>query len=94
MVWRILLFVLSVTTIATNHVLVILDNANILDTHSQFLELLRAKYNVELSYVFGKEKIELKNYDQFRYQHIIVMCTSETCKHCLYHREQKPNQNQ
>lgn len=35
--------------------------------------MLKSSHNVEFAYTFGKTKIELKNYDRFKYQHVIVM---------------------
>lgn len=75
------LLVLSflVLLVVSDKILVILDNKQLEDTHSQFFELLKGEKNhqVEIAYSFGRSNIELKYYDRFRYDHIIVMCTSD-----------------
>ena len=38
--------------------------------------MLQKHHSLNVEYSFRKEKIELKNYDRFIYDHIIVMCTS------------------
>jgi hypothetical protein len=37
---------------------------------------LKKEGELEIAYSFGKNKIELNYYDRFRYEHIVVMCTS------------------
>lgn len=38
--------------------------------------MLKSAHNVEIAYSFSKSKIELKTYDRFKYDHVIVMCLS------------------
>ena len=64
---------------ATDKILVILDNADIVKTHSKFFTMLQVSHSVEVVYSFGTEKIKLKNYDRFKYDHVIVMCLSSKC---------------
>jgi hypothetical protein len=69
---------------ATDRILVIVDNADLIKTHSKFLSLLasprsnKTKDNeVEIAYTYQKgNPIQLKNYDRFKYDSIVVMCTS------------------
>lgn len=77
-----ILFCLLVTLLAADKILVVLDNKQLLETHSQFFTLLKetgSENEVEFAFSFGKDNIELKYYDKFRYDHIVVMCTSEKC---------------
>jgi hypothetical protein len=74
------IFLLSVLVLLVmgDKILVVLDNKNLEKTHSQFFDLLKQHSNqVEFAYSFGKNSIELKYYDRFRYEHIVVMCTSD-----------------
>ena len=57
-------------------ILVISDNADVSTTHSQFLSMLKKSHEVDIAYSFGSEKIELKKYDRFNYEHVIVMSLS------------------
>lgn len=77
-----LIFVLSLLSflVLSDKILVVLDNKNLEKTHSQFFSLLQqssASNQVEFAYSFGKTPIELKYYDRFKYDHIVVLCTSE-----------------
>ena len=38
--------------------------------------MLKSAHNFEIAYSFSKSKIELKTYDRFKYDHVIVMCLS------------------
>lgn len=77
--------ILAISFIAeADKILVIFDNAQLKTTHSKLLSLLanprsnKTKENeVEVAYSFGSGAIELKNFDRFRYDSIVVMCTSE-----------------
>lgn len=57
-------------------ILLISDSADIETTHSQFLNMLKNSHEVEVAFSFGKNKISLRNYDRFNYQHVIVMSLS------------------
>ena len=57
-------------------ILAVLDSKATEQTHFKFFEMLKNEGELELAYSFGKDKIELKYYDRFRYDHIIIMCTS------------------
>ena len=78
-------FILAISFVAqADKILVILDNAELKNTHSKFLSLLasprsnKTKENqVEIAFSFASTPIELKNFDRFRYDSIVVMCTSE-----------------
>lgn len=69
---------------AADRILVIVDNADLVKTHSRFISLLASPRNnktkdneVEIAYTYQKgNPIQLKNYDRFRYESIVVMCTS------------------
>ena len=61
---------------ACSRVLAILDSKALLNTHSEFFKLLSADNELEFAYSLGKNSIELKYFDRFRYEHIVVMCTS------------------
>lgn len=63
----------------TSRILVILDNKNLEQTHSEFFKLLAHNNELEFAYSFGKNNIELKYFDRFRYEHIVVMATSAKC---------------
>ena len=65
-----------VVSVCTDKILAILDNKVLEDTHGKFFEMLKKEGELEIAYSYGKNKIELKHYDKFRYDHIIVMCTS------------------
>lgn len=79
--------ILAINFIAqADKILVVLDNAELKNTHSRLLSLLasprsnKTKENdVEIAFSFGPKAIELKNYDRFKYDSIVVMCTSEKC---------------
>jgi hypothetical protein len=68
----------------TDRILVIFDNADLIKTHSKFISLLTSPRNnktkdneVEIAYTYQKgNPIQLKNYDRFKYESIVVMCTS------------------
>lgn len=72
------LLILALLTLLTScsKVLAILDSKTLLTTHSEFFKLLSKNNELEYAYSFGKNNIELKYFDRFRYEHIIVMCTS------------------
>lgn len=81
----ILSFIMALSFIAAaDKILVILDNADLANTHSRFISLLanprsnKTKDNeVEIAYTYQKTNpIQLKNYDRFKYDSIVVMCTS------------------
>lgn len=59
-----------------SRILAILDNKSLQNTHSLFFKLLEKDNELEFAYSFEKNNIELKYYDRFRYDHIVVMCTS------------------
>lgn len=59
-----------------DNILVVSDDANIGTSHSQFLSMLRKSHHVDIAYSFGSNKINIKNYDRFNYQHVIVMSLS------------------
>lgn len=73
-----LVAVLAMLLVASScsRILVILDNKSLKTTHSEFFELLERGNELEFAFSFEKHNIELKYYDRFRYDHIIVMCTS------------------
>lgn len=79
--------IIAVSFVAqTDKILVVLDNAQLQSTHSKLLSLLVSPRNnktkeneVEIAYSFGPQAIELKKYDRFKYDSIVVMCTSEKC---------------
>jgi hypothetical protein len=74
---KILLVILAAFTIVhSSKILAILDNKLIEETHWKFFDLLKKEGELEIAYSFGKDKIELKYYDRFRYDHIVVMSTS------------------
>lgn len=79
---KLLILSLLVLLAFGDKILVILDNKQLETSHSQFFELLKGegKHQVEIAHSFGKNNIELKYYDRFRYQHIVVMCTSDKGK--------------
>ena len=77
--------VMAISFIAvTDRILVIFDNADLIKTHSKFISLLTSPRNnktkdneVEIAYTYQKgNPIQLKNYDRFKYESIVVMCTS------------------
>jgi hypothetical protein len=75
---------MAVSFISTaDRILVIVDNADLVKTHSRFIFLLTSPHNnktdneVEIAYTYQKgNPIQLKNYDRFKYDSIVVMCTS------------------
>lgn len=77
-----LIFSLLLLCIICDRVLVVLDNRNLENTHSRFLDLLRnkGKNNVEIAYSFGSQAIQLKYYDQHKYEHIVILGTSDKGK--------------
>ena len=75
-IFTLLLISIILSSIAADKILAILDNKAIEDTHSSFFNMLRKEGDLEIAYSSGRSKIELKYYDKFRYDHIIVMCTS------------------
>jgi hypothetical protein len=56
--------------------LVVLDNKNLHGTHSQFFKKLEAYGTVEYAYSYEKE-IKLKYYDEYLYERLVLMCTSQ-----------------
>ena len=76
---KLLILSLLVLLAFGDKILVILDNKQLEQTHSQFFQLLKAegRHQVEIAHSFGRNNIELKYYDRFRYEHIVVMCTSD-----------------
>jgi hypothetical protein len=76
---KLILISLLVLLVVGDKILVVLDNKQLESTHSQFFDILRdsGSHEVEIAYSFGKSNIELKYYDRFRYEHIVVMCTSD-----------------
>ena len=92
--FRNLLVLAALLLLATcDNILVVLDNAELVNTHSQLLDMLKSSHNVEVRYNFDKEKISLKNYDRFKYQHVIVMSLSTKCKVVGNFRKHKSNKN-
>ncbi len=77
-----ILFTFLLMLVIGDKILVIVDNKQLEQTHSEFLELLKGQrgHEVEIAHSFGKNNIELKYYDRFRYDHIVVMCTSDKGK--------------
>jgi len=76
----IFLFSFLLFMVVSDKILVVLDSKNLEKTHSQFFDLLKKSgesNQVEFAYSFGKNSIELKYYDRFRYDHIVIMCTSD-----------------
>ncbi len=78
-------FLMAINFIATaDRILLIVDNADLINTHSRFISLLasprsnKTKDNeVEIALTYQKTSpIQLKNYDRFKYDSIVVMCTS------------------
>ena len=80
------LVILAIFIPASNcdNILVVSDNADISSTHSAFLAMLNKNHHVDVAYSFGKEKIQLKKYDRFNYQHLIVMGLSVKGIHFPY----------
>lgn len=76
---KLLILSLLILLVVGDKILVILDNKQLEDTHSQFFGLLKGdgRHSVEIAHSFGRNNIELKYYDRFRYEHIIVMSTSD-----------------
>lgn len=68
------LFLLALTS--SSKILAILDNKALQTSHSDFFSLLEKHYDLSFAYSFEKNPIELKYFDRFIYDHIIVMCTS------------------
>ena len=77
------LLAILVSSICCDRILVILDNKALEQTHWKFFDMLKKEGEVEIAYSYGKNKIELKAYDKFKYEHIVVMCTSMKGKVCL-----------
>jgi len=74
---KILLTILALlAVIHSSKILAILDNKLIEETHWKFFDMLKKEGELEIAYSFGRDKIELKYYDRFRYDHIVVMSTS------------------
>lgn len=73
-----IVLILTLLTLLTScsKVLAILDSKTLLTTHSEFFKLLAKNNELEYAYSFGKNNIELKYFDRFRYEHIIVLSTS------------------
>jgi hypothetical protein len=80
----ILSIIIAVSFIFTaDRILVIVNNSDLIKTHSQFISLLasprqnKAKDNeVEISQTYQKDNpIQLKNYGRFKYESIVAMCT-------------------
>ena len=71
-----LLLLAVATPSSCDKILVISDSSDVTTTHSQFLSMLKRSHDVDIAYSFGKEKIQLKNYDRFNYKHVIVMSLS------------------
>lgn len=89
---KLLILSLLVLLVVGDKILVIVDNKQLEDTHSQFFGLLKGdgRHSVEIAHSFGRNNIELKYYDRFRYDHIIVMCTSDKGKtHLMQTRKAK-----
>lgn len=64
---------------ACDNILMVLDSTQLEKTHTKLISMLKSAHNVEIAYSFGKSKIELKTYDRFKYDHVIVMCLSAKC---------------
>ena len=77
--WLTVALALMVGLATCGRVLVVLDNRNLETTHSQFIESLKlgGANEVKIAYSFGSEAIKLKHYDQHKYEHIVVMSTSD-----------------
>lgn len=73
-----ILFLVALLMALSNcdRILVIMDSKSFLNTHSDFFKLLEKGNTVEFAYSFDRNNIELRYFDQFRYEHIVVMCTS------------------
>lgn len=76
-------FAIFIAMAVSENILIILDNAQLRQTHSKIISLLQSTHSVEIAYSFGKTKIELKAYDRFKYDHVIVMCLSGKCNNML-----------
>ncbi len=76
-----ILAILSITLAAntTTKTLVILDNKNLEQTHKKFFSQLEEFGPVTFAYTFQKE-IKLTYYDEYLYDQLVVMSTSEKCK--------------
>lgn len=68
---------------ACDNILMVLDSTQLEKTHTKLISMLKSAHNVEIAYSFGKSKIELKTYDRFKYDHVIVMCLSAKCIICI-----------
>ncbi len=68
---------------ACDNILMVLDSTQLEKTHTKLISMLKSAHNVEIAYSFGKSKIELKTYDRFKYDHVIVMCLSAKCIICV-----------
>ena len=77
--WVQLLLTFMVSVASCGRVLVVVDNRNLEETHSQFIESLKlgGENSVSVAYSFGIDAIKLKHYDQHKYEHIVVMSTSD-----------------
>lgn len=76
---KVALLVVLVAAVCSDKILAILDSKDLEKTHSTFFSLLTqgGQHQVEFAHSFGKSNIELKYYDRFRYDHIVVFCTSD-----------------
>jgi len=60
-----------------NRVLVLVDSLTIRSTHSQFLADLAAKGLVVDVHLVSSTAIKLKDFGEYLYDHIVLLCTSE-----------------
>ena len=93
--FKILCVLLTLLSLAhTSKILAILDNKLLEETHWKFFDMLRKEGELEIAYSFGRDKIELKYYDRFRYDHIVVIATSAKGTLCISGRNRQQSQNQ
>ncbi len=71
-------------------ILLILDNTQLTQTHSKMITMLKSSHTVQIAYSFGKTKIQLKTYDRFKYDHVIVMSLSAKCMLYVYFVQNLP----
>lgn len=70
------LALLSVSALNVTKTLVVLDNKNLHGTHSQFFKKLEEYGTVDYATSYDQD-IKLKYYDEYIYDRLVLMCTSQ-----------------